>query len=220
MDHLFAGVGGRLDRETRQNHVGFVTSESHQFYDEADPVVGLKLEFLNYAGPSPVTESLSAETWGDDLLAQLRESYGTHAAMGALVEQLPDPDNRVTLDSGVTDDHGNPVPRIEWSVDEPTRRGIERANDLQRSVFEELGADVDWTVGPDATGPAAHHMGTTRMSDDPDAGVVDADCRSHDLDNLWVAGSSVFPTGGAVNPTLTIAALSLRLAETMDAALG
>jgi choline dehydrogenase-like flavoprotein len=216
MDHLFAGVGGRLDRETRQNHVGFVTSESHQFYDEADPVVGLKLEFLNYAGPSPVTESLSAETWGDELLAQLRESYGTHAAMGALVEQLPDPDNRVTLDPSVTDDHGNPVPRIEWSVGEPTRRGIERANDVQRSVFAELGADVDWTVGPDATGPAAHHMGTTRMSDDPAAGVVDADCRSHDLDNLWVAGSSVFPTGGAVNPTLTIAALSLRLAESLS----
>jgi choline dehydrogenase-like flavoprotein len=54
------------------------------------------------------------------------------------------------------------------------------------------------------------------MSAEPDAGVVDADCRSWDLDNLWLAGSSVFPTGGAMNPTLTIAALSLRLAETLE----
>jgi choline dehydrogenase-like flavoprotein len=57
------------------------------------------------------------------------------------------------------------------------------------------------------------------MSAEPAAGVVDADCRSWDLANLWIAGSSVFPTGGAMNPTLTIAALSIRVAETLDAVL-
>jgi choline dehydrogenase-like flavoprotein len=79
--------------------------------------------------------------------------------------------------------------------------------------LEELGADVEWVAGPDATGPAYHHMGTTRMSDDPEAGVVDADCRTHDLDNCWIASSSVFPTSGAMNPTLTIAALALRVGD-------
>jgi choline dehydrogenase-like flavoprotein len=58
-----------------------------------------------------------------------------------------------------------------------------------------------------------HHMGTTRMHTDPTRGVVDADCRVHGLHNLWLAGSSVFPTGGAANPTLTIVALALRLAR-------
>jgi choline dehydrogenase-like flavoprotein len=62
-------------------------------------------------------------------------------------------------------------------------------------------------------------MGTTRMSDDPADGVVDADCRTHDLDNCWIASSAVFPTGGAMNPTLTIAALALRVADTVDTAL-
>jgi choline dehydrogenase-like flavoprotein len=219
MDHLFAGAGGSLDRETRQNHVGFNTSECHQFYDDADPVVGMKLEFLNYAGPSPVTSALSAETWGDDLLDDLREEYGNRIAMGALVEQLPDPDNRITLDDSTTDDHGNPVPEIEWSIDDRTRAGLERANELQTRILEELGVDVDWVAGPEATGPAAHHMGTTRMSAAPESGVVDADCRSWDLDNLWLAGSSVFPTGGAMNPTLTIAALSCRLAATLESEL-
>lgn len=58
-----------------------------------------------------------------------------------------------------------------------------------------------------------HHMGATRMSQDPRHGVVDADCRVHDLDNLYVAGSSVFPTAGFANPTLTLVALALRLTD-------
>jgi choline dehydrogenase-like flavoprotein len=60
---------------------------------------------------------------------------------------------------------------------------------------------------------ASHHLGTTRMSPDPKGGVVDANCQVHGVDNLFVAGSSVFPTAGHANPTLTIAAMSLRLAD-------
>jgi choline dehydrogenase-like flavoprotein len=216
MDHCFAGVGGRIDRPTRQNHVGFNTTECHALYDGTDPLAGVKLEFLNYAGPSPVIDALHADEWGDDLLDSLRNSYGTHLAVGGLVEQFPDPDNRITLDRSTTDDHGNPVPDVEWSVGPETRRAIERANEVQRAVLEELDADIDWIVGPDETGPAYHHMGTTRMGTDPESSVVAPDCRAHDLDNLWIAGSSVFPTGGGMNPTLTIAALSCRLADRLD----
>jgi len=61
----------------------------------------------------------------------------------------------------------------------------------------------------------AHHLGTTRMSDDPSHGVVDRQCRVHGIDNLHIAGSSVFPTGGWAFPTFTIAALSLRLADSL-----
>jgi choline dehydrogenase-like flavoprotein len=63
-------------------------------------------------------------------------------------------------------------------------------------------------------------MGTTRMADDPTKGVVDADCRVHHVDNLFVGGSSVFPTCGSCNPTLTIVALSLRLADHLRPRLG
>ena len=56
-------------------------------------------------------------------------------------------------------------------------------------------------------------MGTTRMAENPANGVVDADCRVHNVDNLWIAGSSVFPTYGTSNPTLTILAMTLRLAD-------
>jgi len=237
MDHLFAGVGGRLDRRTRQNHVGFLTGGSHQFYDDPgqaverpasgetvvppadEPLQPIKLEFLNYAGPSPVEQALGADTWGDELLTELRGAYGHSIAVGGLVGQPPRRNNRVTLDTSRTDDHGNPVPDIRWSWGPRVRRSVERANDLQRAVMAELGADVEWTVGPDSTGPAYHHMGTTRMGTDPQRSVVNPRLRTHDLPNLTVASSSVFPTGGSMNPTLTIAALALKAADHLAAEL-
>ena len=232
MEHLFAGAGGTIDEPTRQNHVGFLTSESHQFYDEPgqavtrdgdvvvaqaeEPLSPIKLEFLNYAGPSPVEMALDAETWGDDLLDDLRAGYGNHVAMGGLVGQPPRAENRITLDSSTTDDHGNPVPEIHWSWGERVLRTIERTNRIQHAVLSELGVDIGWTAGPDSTGPAAHHMGTTRMGTDPAASVVDPDLRTHDLDNCWIASSSVFPSAGSMNPTLTIAALALRCGDALD----
>ena len=73
------------------------------------------------------------------------------------------------------------------------------------------------TVGVDGQPPAVfgnwHHLGTTRMNPDPARGVVDKNCRVHDMANLYIAGGSVFPTGGYANPSLTIVALSLRLAD-------
>ncbi|MHB9286222.1 GMC family oxidoreductase [Halobacteriales archaeon Cl-PHB] len=233
MDHLFAGTGGRIDRRTRQHHVGFITSETHQFYDDpggsatgttgeipsaaAGNLGPIKLEFFNYAGPTPVGAALADGGWGDDLLDRLEEAYGNSIAMGGLVGQLPRKDNRVTLDHSTTDDHGNPVPKITWSLDDRTRRTIARANAIQGRILETLDADVTWQVGPDATGPAFHHMGTTRMGTDPATSVVTPRCRTHDLANCWIASSSVFVTSGAMNPTLTIAALALRIADHLAA---
>ncbi len=234
MEHLFAGAGGTLDRRTRQNHVGFVTSESHQFYDDPgqpltdgagavvvpesdEPLAPIKLEFLNYAGPSPVELALGGDEWGDDLLDSLRNAYGHSIAMGGLVGQRPRPENRVALDTSTTDDNGNPVPDIRWSIGDRARRSIARANDIQHAILEELGVDIGWTVGPDNTGPAFHHMGTTRMGRDPEESVVDPRLRTHDVGNLTVASSSVFVTAGAMNPTLTIAALALKAADHVDA---
>ncbi|AWB26480.1 GMC family oxidoreductase [Halococcoides cellulosivorans] len=218
MDHLFAGTGGVLDEPTRQHHVGFTTSESHQFYDDADADIGpIKLEFLNYAGPSPVESALAGDDWGDALLDDLRADYGTSVGVGALVEQLPREDSTVGLDPERTDDRGNPVPRIDWAVGDRALRTIERANEIQESILDALGAEITWQVGPDNTGPAAHQMGTTRMGTDPTSSVVDADCRTHDVANCWIASSSVFPTSGAMNPTLTIAALALRVSDAVDA---
>jgi choline dehydrogenase-like flavoprotein len=161
--------------------------------------------------------ALTSGDWGDVLLEELRETYGNSIAMGGLVSQAPRAEHYVGLDPSQTDDHGNPVPEIHWGIDDRTARTIRRANEIQRRVLRELGAEITWEVGPENTGPAYHHMGTTRMGTDPDESVVTPQLRTHDIGNLWIAGSSTFVTGGAMNPTLTIAALALKLADHLDA---
>lgn len=77
--------------------------------------------------------------------------------------------------------------------------------------------DVDpWPIDQDAS----HHMGTTRMGADPASSVVDARQRVHDVANVYLAGASVFPTSGCANPTFTLTALSIRLAEHLREELG
>jgi len=87
------------------------------------------------------------------------------------------------------------------------------ANGMRQGSGKRVNTPVGDTGWPASMTGGMHHAGTTRMHDDPREGVVNADCRVHDIANLYVAGSSVFPTMGAANPTLTIVALALRLAD-------
>ena len=104
---------------------------------------------------------------------------------------------------------------------------MRRATALLVGEFARLGLPAPQVVPaarPDSTDPLpltdwAHPCGTTRMSADPRHGVVDRHCRVHGVDNLYIAGSSVFPTNGHVNPTLTVIALAVRLADTLRAGL-
>ncbi len=136
------------------------------------------------------------------------------------MESPPDPESRVTL-SERRDRLGMPVARVEWRVGDRERRGLEAyladmALAADREGWGPLGYPEGsrWPVGIEG---GAHHMGTTRMHADPAEGVVDADCRVHGIANLFIAGSSVFPTYGYANPTLTIVALALRLADRLRA---
>ncbi len=137
-------------------------------------------------------------------------------------EQAPNPGNRVFLESE-RDALGLRRVSLDWRLGELDRHTVEVAVKQVGSEFARLGLgrvriagwaleadDSDWRSGLHW---GHHHMGTTRMSHDPKQGVVDADCRMHSVENLFVAGSSVFPTGGYANPTLTIVALALRLAD-------
>jgi choline dehydrogenase-like flavoprotein len=90
---------------------------------------------------------------------------------------------------------------------------MEYIRELQRSIMEEMGATVTAESDLSDPDPGSHPMGTTRMGADPDESVVNPRLRTHDVQNLYIASSSVFVTGGALNPTLTIAALSLKAAD-------
>lgn len=139
-------------------------------------------------------------------------------------EQTPNPSSRITL-AERRDSLGLPVVRVDWRVDDDVRCAMKTFARLMAERFRaaDLGEVVPspWLYGqaasPDLTG-SKHHIGATRMSVRPDKGVVDADCRVHGIDNLFVAGASTFPTGGHANPTWTIVALAIRLADHLTAA--
>jgi choline dehydrogenase-like flavoprotein len=142
----------------------------------------------------------------------------TGAGMDILLEQAPSKDSRVTL-SPERDALGQNRIILDWRLGEIERRTYRKAQTMVGLEFGRLGIGrVHATPLPDRGWPsnilgANHHMGTTRMSDDPKTGVVDAACRMHGVANLYVAGSSVFPTSGYANPTLTIVAMALRLGD-------
>lgn len=142
-----------------------------------------------------------------------------HVALMTYFEQSPNPDSRVTL-ADTRDALGMRRVRVDWRVAELDYASYRVA----AGIFGEEAARAcggrfepePWVRDP-ALQPAlvgtAHHLGTTRMSGRAEDGVVDPDCRVHGMENLHVAGSSVFPTGGWAFPTFTIVALALRLSD-------
>ncbi len=142
-------------------------------------------------------------------------------------EQAPNPESRVVLGQDV-DRLGQAQPVLHWRLLEQDWTSIVRTTELVGAALErQYGAkahvlmrtDDPWPydpVGPNEAESSAwgnHHMGTTRMGDSPSDSVVDHDSRLHATANLYVAGSSVFPTGGCANPTFTIVALAHRLVD-------
>lgn len=136
--------------------------------------------------------------------------------LDVMAEQTPNPQSRVRLGER-RDRLGVPLTVLDWQLTDRDWRSIGRTVEVLSECVREAGlGQVVSTFDRDAP-PAVygnwHHLGTTRMHDDPTQGVVDGHCRVHGTANLYVAGGSVFTTGGYANPTLTITALALRLAE-------
>ena len=134
-----------------------------------------------------------------------------------MAEQIPNPNSRVTL-SRNKDSLGLRMADLHWKVTPKDLQGFEQSlKIIDRALRDEgLGyQDIEYDTGiagKEIKG-GYHHMGTTRMNNDPRKGVVNENCKVHGIHNLYIAGSSVFPTSGYANPTLTIAALTVRLSD-------
>jgi choline dehydrogenase-like flavoprotein len=184
------------------------------------------LEFP-FAPDDPRVEALFPGTrHGIELLKAQGVTTKTVATARVLCEQEPNPLSRVTL-TRTKDALGMPQIQLDWRVTRDDRLSMLRTlrrvgREIGERGFGRLRVDVSgYTNGDPAPGDdidyevntGSHHLGTARMSADPSRGVVDADGKVHSVPNLYVAGSAVFPTGGANTPTLTIVALALRLAD-------
>ena len=128
---------------------------------------------------------------------------------------LPQERNRVTL-ADEKDQYGLPIPRITYSWGDNDKRLIAHSLDFMTQALEAIDASEIWRQEDDT----CHLNGTARMGDDPRTSVVDADCRSWDISNLWICDGSVFPTVGGVNPSLTIQAIACRTADRIQALAG
>lgn len=194
------------------------TVEFHFYRDERS--------FLPLFGITPAAQkakqigNYSSILWSRKVMEGSRG--GTIFPMDARIEQVPNPNSRITLDADKKDALGQPKIRFHWQLSEFDKRTIRVAEQLIANQLGRLQIGrlqmPDWLVAEDNAWPSVlrgpcHHMGTTRMSVSPKAGVVNADCRVHGIDNLYIAGSSVFPTAGTANPTMTIVALASRLAS-------
>jgi choline dehydrogenase-like flavoprotein len=161
----------------------------------------------------------------------LREKIRSHAhrqiVLGTALEQLPDEMNSVSL-ADSTDIFGVPLPKISYNYDDPsgyTGKGLIVVRKFHEYIFRRLGATAYRLFSVDEHGAfqkpdiyigAGHIMGTTTMGKEGESRVVDAQCRSIDHSNLYIVGSGVFVTSAVANPTLTIAALSLRAADAIQ----
>ncbi|MBX3080873.1 MAG: GMC family oxidoreductase [Anaerolineae bacterium] len=132
------------------------------------------------------------------------------------LEQSPDPDNRITLSDNpaFVDAFGQRHIHIHWRYHREDEGRVRRARVLVQEEFQRSG--IGTLVYPEPLywrSGNHHHMGTARMGTDPKTSVVDPNLKVHDVSNLYIASSAVFPTGGYGNPTLTISALAIRLAD-------
>jgi choline dehydrogenase-like flavoprotein len=177
---------------------------------------------------TPTAAAMRREKIGNFRIILRFSPGGREAMVNINWEQVPNEDSRLTLDHAIADPlFGQPVSRLDWRMTDADKRTAQRGLALTEAYLRSKGAssfkmltDVSggaerWTLPPSpyALATGDHHMGATRMSARPQEGVVNADSRLHGVKNLYIAGCSVFPTGGYANPTLTIVALALRLAD-------
>ncbi|HTZ88657.1 MAG TPA: GMC family oxidoreductase, partial [Solirubrobacteraceae bacterium] len=204
-------VWGLMDREVRSYKAppSLALTEHWNYCDDGKDFFG------GYAymsqGPLPVVWSgvLASKRglWGQRLIDRM-EAYNHQVGLKMVGEFMPQEQNRVTL-AEERDQYGLPVARVTYSWCDNDRRLIRHALGFMRRALEAAKARDIFDEDDDT----CHLNGTARMGDEPMTSVVNADCRTWDIPNLWICDGSVFPTVGGVNPSLTIQAIACRTAD-------
>jgi choline dehydrogenase-like flavoprotein len=162
-------------------------------------------------GPLPQlwanTQASAHGLWGARLVAEMK-NYNHIVGLKIVGEMLPQERNCVTLSEEV-DQYGLRIPRVTYSWCENDKRLIDHSLRFMSQALRAVDARHIWTQEDDT----CHLNGTARMGTDPGTSVVNADCRSWDIQNLWICDGAGFPTVGGANPSLTIQAIACRTAD-------
>ncbi len=211
MRHLTASVYAIFDKPVRmyrgETMAGHIEDEAPN-----DPsrgfVGGYYMQLLSLGVPF-IAAFLDPGAWGREWTSFV-ENYENMAGMWLVGEDMPQETNRITLNTDELDQYGQPVPNLHFD-DHPNDLAMrEHAWSAGQALYESVGAVRTYRTPPY---PATHNIGTARMSERPEDGVVNAFGQAHDVPNLFVSDASQFTTGAAANPTLTIVALAIRQAE-------
>ncbi len=170
-------------------------------------------------GMGPVTTALTGMLgghipWGEGHHQAFDKLHNRVTGMVGICEDLPEEHNTVTLDPELTDAHGISAPKIDYTLSANSLKMLKFSVERATEVLQAAGATDVYHQAPTAQG-GWHLMGTARMGSDPSRSVVNEWGRSHDVRNLFIVDGSVFVTSAGVNPTCTIQALALYVADNM-----
>jgi choline dehydrogenase-like flavoprotein len=219
MMHPFGTVVGLFDEDLGSTHgVWGQHLHSLEFYETDTSrgfVRGAKWGLQPTGGPVSMTRSYP---WGDNAIwgagfhAGIRKRLGHSAMWGIIAEDLPDDENRVVLDPKLTDNDGIAAPKIIYRMSENSHRLLRFHLARAKESLEAAGA-YETVAAPLIRETGWHLLGTAKMGHDPATSVVDPHGRTHDCPNLFVFDGSIWPTSSGMNPTATIAAMSLWCSE-------
>lgn len=220
MLHPTGMVTGRFD-EPMDGWAGpfAVSILSQEFYEtrpEHDFKRGYQMQLIRSDGPvgTAVGGYLPRVPWGAGHHARFRKVFGHTSSLTITTEDLPRPENRITLSDTQTDNNGIPAPKMTYSLDYNTRAMISHGIARATEAFTEAGA-ADITSQSLVADAGFHLLGTARMGADPGSSVTNDKSRAHSVPNLVILDGSVFVTAAALNPTSTIQALALRAADAL-----
>ena len=180
-------------------------------------VRGYTLQFVRGNGPAheAITNLGTGRLpWGKDHHRVYRRQLYHRLTAIVGCEDLPEEHNRVTLDPVLKDSHGIPAPRIDYTIGENTQRMMEHGIARATEALEAAGASNIFGSSTALSSPG-HLLGTARMGTDPERSVVNEWGRCHDVKNLFIVDGSILVTSGGVNPTSTIQALALYIADSI-----
>jgi choline dehydrogenase-like flavoprotein len=220
MLHPYAGIQGIFEEELdgyKGPHKGIQSQEFYETDLSRGFVRGYTYELSR--GSGPVNTALTGLSrgripWGTDHHQAFRKMYNRMTSIFAVCEDLPEEHNTVTLDASLTDGHGIPAPKIDYTLSDNSRRMLDHALARGSEVLRAAGATDIITTAPIQMA-GWHLMGTARMGTDPTRSVVNEWGRSHDVKNLFIVDGSIFVTSAGVNPTSTLQALALYIADQM-----
>ena len=189
---------------------------SHEFYEtdhNRNYLRGFMFQIGRGSGPLTTATGglgLGKIPWGKNHHNIFKELYGNTMNIGIICEDLPEVNNNVSLDPVLTDKYGIPAPKVKYKLSNNSKKMIDFGNKCAKKLMNASGAKKLF-VARHMNG--YHLLGTARMGYDPEQSVVDKHGRCHDVKNLFIIDGSIFVTSGAVNPTSTIQALSLSIAD-------